>query len=78
MAAFFHGHIHKDTIDTTSYSFPCISITTAGGDVRDSRMAERTPGTATETAIDVVTLDKAARRIYMTRVGVGSDRVCSY
>ena len=77
-AAFFHGHIHKDTIDTTSYSFPCISITTAGGDVRDSSLAERTPGTATETAIDVVTLDKAARRIYMTRVGVGSDRVCSY
>lgn len=78
VAAFFHGHIHKDTVDTQTYAFPCISITTAGGDVRDSSPAERTPGTATETAIDVVTLDKAARRIYMTRVGVGSDRVCSY
>lgn len=78
IAAFFHGHIHKDTVDTQTYAFPCISITTAGGDVRDSSPAQRTPGTATETAIDVVTLDKAARRIYMTRVGVGMDRSCSY
>ena len=78
VAAFFHGHIHKDTVDTQTYAFPCISITTAGGDVRDSSPAERTPGTATETAIDVVTLDKAARKIYMTRVGVGMDRSCSY
>lgn len=78
IAAFFHGHIHKDTIDTTTYSFPSISITTAGGDVRDESPAQRTPGTATETALDVVTLDKAARKIYLTRFGVGNDRVCDY
>lgn len=78
VAAFFHGHVHKDTMDTATYSFPSISITTAGGDVRDENPAQRTPGTATETALDVVTVDRAARRIYLTRFGVGSDRVCSY
>jgi len=78
VAAFFHGHIHKDRIDTQTYSFPCISITTAGGDVRDESPVQRVPGTATETAMDVVTLDKAARGIYMTRIGAGSDRVCDY
>ena len=78
VAAFFHGHIHKDRIDMQTYAFPCISITTAGGDVRDESPVQRVPGTATETAMDVVTLDKAARGIYMTRIGAGSDRVCDY
>ncbi len=77
-AAFFYGHIHKDSIDTQTYDFPCISITTAGGDVRDESPVQRTPGTATETAMDVVTLDKAAHKIYFTRFGVGADRSCSY
>lgn len=76
--AFFHGHIHYDRIDTTTYSFPCISITTAGGDVRDSNPIERVVGTATETALDVVSIDKLNRKIYMTRVGAGSDREISY
>ena len=78
VAAFFHGHIHKDRIDMQTYAFPCISITTAGGDVRDESPVQRVPGTATETAMDVVTLDKAARGIYMTRIGAGADRSCSY
>lgn len=76
--AYFHGHIHYDRVDTTSYDFPCISITTAGGDVRDSNPVERIVGTATETALDVVTIDKEARIIYMTRVGAGIDREITY
>lgn len=78
LAAFLHGHIHKDTVDTTTYSFPCISITTAGGDVRDENPVQRIPGTATETALDIVTIDKLNKKIYCTRLGVGSDRVIDY
>ncbi len=76
--AFFHGHIHKDVIDTTTYSFPCISITTSSADVRDTNPIERVVGTATETALDIVTLDRLNRMIYMTRIGAGIDREISY
>lgn len=76
--AYFHGHNHKDNIDATSYTFPSIGITTAGGDVRDSNPVERVVGTATETALDIVTIDKLNRKIYMTRIGAGADRECSY
>lgn len=72
VVALFHGHIHKDNIDTSTYSFPCIAITTAGADVRDGEPVERVIGTATETAIDIVTI--ASDNIYMTRLGAGSDR----
>ena len=77
-AAFFHGHIHKDTVDTTTYAFPCISITTAGADVRDENPPLRTPNTATETAMDIVTLDRSAHKIYLTRLGAGTDREITY
>lgn len=77
-AVFFHGHIHRDRIDDSSYSFPCISITTAGADVRDENPVERIPGTASETALDIVTIDILNRTIYMTRVGAGSDRQIGY
>ena len=71
--AFFHGHIHKDTIDSTTYSFVVASITTAGGDVRDSNPPIRTSNTATETALDIVII--ALDKIYFIRLGAGEDRV---
>lgn len=76
--AFFHGHVHKDNIDTTSYSFPCISITTAGADVRDTNPVTRVPNTDTETAMDIVTIDCKDSIIYMTRIGAGIDRQVDY
>ena len=78
VVGFFYGHIHKDDIDTTSYSFPCISITTAGGDVRDVNPVKRVGGTVTETAMDVVSIDLENKRIYCTRLGAGYDRECNY
>lgn len=68
-----HGHIHKDTIDTATYSFPTASITTAGADVRDTDPPLRTPNTATETALDMVIVSKKA--INFLRFGAGTDRV---
>ena len=74
----FNGHIHNDTVNTSAYSMlPMFSITTAGGDVRDSYYTNgtltRTKGKATETAIDLVTI--TSDYIYFTRIGSGYDRV---
>lgn len=77
-AAFFCGHVHIDQINTSQYSFPWLSITTAGADVRDSNPVERIVGTATETAIDIVTVDRKQRKIYTTRIGAGYDREIDY
>lgn len=70
---YLHGHIHKDSMDTATYSFATASITTAGADVRDTDPPLRTPGTATETALDLVIMSKTA--INFLRIGAGSDRV---
>ncbi len=79
IVAYFHGHLHRDNIDSTGFeTCPCIAITTAGGDVRDETVYLRTPGTDTETAIDVVTVDRKDGKIYMTRLGVGEDRETEY
>ena len=71
----FSGHIHKDIIEMLGY-VPTFSITTAGGDVRDTYYTDgaltRTRGTATETAIDLVTI--TSDYVYFTRIGSGYDR----
>lgn len=72
--ALFTGHMHKDIVNTTLLTCPMITITTAGGDVRDSNAPVRTVSTATETAFDIVSIDKANRVIHCTRLGVGDDR----
>lgn len=82
--AFFAGHVHWDKIDTTTMVCPIITIISAGASVNAQHMLEgevaptRTVGTATETSFDVVTINKATRTIYCTRVGAGSDRVIGY
>ncbi|MBQ7345255.1 MAG: metallophosphoesterase, partial [Oscillospiraceae bacterium] len=82
--AMFAGHIHWDTIDTTTLACPLITIMAAGAPVNEVNLAEgeaaptRTFGTDTETSFDVVTINRATRTIYCTRVGAGEDRVVSY
>ena len=72
---YFNGHIHQDTMSMVGV-IPMISITTAGGDVRDKYYTDgtltRTKGTATETAIDIVTI--TSNYIYCSRIGSGYDR----
>lgn len=74
--AYFHGHIHKDTMDNASHSFVVASITTAGADVRDSNPEERVPDTATETALDIVIINKG--KIDFIRLGAGENRTTTY
>ena len=82
IAGVFAGHTHESEMRYTGnnpmYS-TCPLITMAnslGGEVRDG--TTRTEGTDTEFAIDIVTVDTANRKIYMTRLGAGSDREVSY
>ena len=70
--AYFHGHIHKDTIDNTTNTFIVASITTAGADVRDANPVKRVAGTATETALDIVIITD--KKIYFNRLGAGVSR----
>ena len=82
--AMFAGHVHWDKVITTTMACPLITILSAGAPANAHQMEEgaveptRTPGTATETSFDVVTINRATRTIHCTRVGGGSDRVIPY
>ena len=76
--AMFSGHVHQDTIDTTTLACPLITIIAAGAEVNFGEAPERTFGTDTETSFDVVTINKKTRTIYCTRVGAGKDRAIKY
>ena len=80
--AMFAGHKHQDLVyGATDYGYACpvIVITTAGADVRGANLNyPRAVGTATETAMDIVTIDRLNKKIYCTRLGAGVDRIVSY
>ena len=82
--AIFAGHVHWDKVDTETMVRPIITIIAAGASVNENQMSEgevaptRTKGTATETSFDVVTINKATRTIYCTRIGAGVDREVNY
>lgn len=79
--AVFSGHVHGDDVDTTTLKRPVITILAAGAPANEHlgyTAPARTAGTDTETSFDVVTINKATRKIYCTRVGAGSDREFSY
>lgn len=80
MIGIFCGHCHVSAIVTGDLPCPIVTITTAGGTPYDKSGEEgkRTAGTTTETALDIVSINKAEEKIYLTRLGIGADRVCSY
>lgn len=77
LVAMFTGHRHLDEIFTDTLQCPIITVTTCSGQKLKDGYA-RTFGTNTETAFDVVTINKKTRTIYCTRIGVGSDREIGY
>ena len=77
LVAMFAGHRHLDEIFTNVLRCPIVTVTTCSGQKLKDGYA-RTYGTDTETALDVVTINKNTRTIYCTRVGVGSDREIGY
>lgn len=77
LVAMFTGHRHLDEVFTDTLNCPIVTVTTCSGQKLKDGYA-RTYGTDTETSLDVVTINKATRTIYCTRVGAGSDRTISY
>ena len=78
--AVFQGHEHTDAVYDFFEKVPCINITTAGAfwSVKDEDAEDRVKGTASEFAVDVVTIDRFLRKIYLTRLGAEEDRVIRY
>ena len=76
--AVFTGHVHQDTIDTTTLACPIITIMAAGAQVNEGEALKRKFGTDTETSFDVVTINRKTRTINCTRVGAGKDRTIKY
>lgn len=71
----FCGHCHVDAVVADDLPFPIITVTCAANlSYNQEAEGERTLGTTTETALDIVTIDKSTGNIYMTRLGIGNDR----
>lgn len=78
IVGFLCGHVHKDTIDTTTYKYPIITITSDGNIPYDDNEETRVSGTDNEHAIDFVTINPVKQEVVLTRLGVGASRVYSY
>ena len=78
------GHVHIDGSITTTGGIPCISTTTdsyaQNYELVDGTptSSPRTKGTTDEQAFDIYQFDFTNRKIYVTRIGYGSDREFSY
>ena len=78
LIAIFAGHCHADAIVAGDLPCPILTITSAVNTPYDADWSTRVAGTATETALDVVSINKATKTISCTRLGYGSDRETGY
>ena len=76
----FSGHSHLDHLDTTSYSCPFITTTCDSLGVYNPyyNIYPRKKDSVSEQAFDIVQVDTHSHRVYLTRIGGGSDRYYSY
>lgn len=72
----FCGHCHADAVVTDDLPCPIVTVNCAINSPYDG--TSRTANSVKETAIDIVSIDKANRKIYTTRLGAGNDREISY
>lgn len=70
------GHRHADGNIVTSNGVNVIATTTDG--LNELGGLTRTRATINENAFDIVQIDTTNRKIYLTRIGAGSDRTFSY
>lgn len=80
--ALITGHVHYDC-DTTSNGILVVGTTTASLNEESNKQTgepalARTVGTVSEEAFDVISVDKANRKLHFTRIGAGSDREFNY
>lgn len=78
--AVFQGHNHTNAEYDYFQSVPCINTTTTGAywAVKDEGAEERLKDTSSEFAVDAVVIDRTERKIYITRLGAGEDRIIAY
>ena len=73
----FSGHLHRDALAQVGALH--VAVTTCDADLSyDPEEEPRTAGTSAEQAIDLVTLNRRTRPVYLTRLGPGRDRSFSY
>lgn len=76
------GHVHRDYSIVSAKGYPIIGTTCDANGLQaslyDPVNTVRTAGTITEQAFDVYHIDTANRKIYITRIGAGSDREFTY
>lgn len=71
------GHTHIDGMFTKD-GIHYVATTTDDCALEEDPNLNRSPGTTSEQAFDVVSIDKENAHIYFTRIGAGSDRDFSY
>ncbi len=76
------GHVHRDYSIMSDNGYPIITTTCDANGLQaslyDPVNTVRTEGTITEQAFDVYHVDTENRKIYVTRIGAGSDREFTY
>lgn len=78
LLGWFGGHYHADDITVRNgvayitTLADCMSVSDIKGG------PQKTAGTVSEQAFDVATVDRASRRVSLTRIGAGSDRSFTY
>lgn len=76
------GHVHRDYSEEIRDGDASIRVVSTSCDNYNQSTRwggpQMTKGTATEQTMDIVQFDRNNRKIYMTRVGAGIDRVFSY
>ena len=76
----FSGHSHLDYLNENDYSLPVTTTTcdAIGYYNQTANYYLREENTFTEQAFDVVQVDTNQRKVYLTRIGAGSDRFYFY
>lgn len=76
------GHVHRDYALETENGYPIIGTTCDANGLQaslyDPVNTVRTAGTTTEQAFDVYHVDTENKKIYVTRIGAGTDREFDY
>ena len=74
--AIIGGHVHSDWDFTTEGGIPIVLTTTNSLNALSGETA--TKGAASETALDIITVDYGNKTIKCTRIGRGSNRTITY
>jgi len=74
----FVGHYHRDAVWRTKTGIPFILTGNCVMYCKGKENVPRCDGDKTELLFDIATVDVRKRKIYVTRVGAGTDRVVTF